>query len=85
MTVWLFNDGSSLSLVANGNNSVTHNISSSSTSDTGTYYCIATIDEMNDNSDVYTLFGELFIVIHTFRRMQMCNFHLLLAFVNSKF
>ena len=61
MTMWMFNDGSSLSTVANGNNSVTHNISSSSTSDTGTYYCIATIDEMNDTSDVYTLFGESYL------------------------
>ena len=58
MTVWLFDSGSSLSRVANGSDSVTHNISSSSTSDTGTYYCIATIDGMNDTSDVYTLFGE---------------------------
>ena len=58
MTMWLFDDGSSLSTVANGNNSVTHNILSSSTSDTGTYYCIATIDGMNDTSDMYTLFGE---------------------------
>ena len=56
--MWLFDDGSSLSTVANGSDSVTHNISSSSTSDTGTYYCIATIDGMNDTSDVYTLFGE---------------------------
>ena len=58
MTMWLFDDGSSLSTVANGSDSVTHNISSSSTSDTGTYYCIATIDGMNDTSDVYTLFSE---------------------------
>ena len=59
MTMWLFDDGSSLSTVANGSDSVTHNISSSSTSDTGTYYCIATIDGMNDTSNMYTLFGEL--------------------------
>ena len=58
MTMWLFDDGSSLSIVANGSDSVTHNISSSSTNDTGTYYCIATIDGMNDTSDVYALFGE---------------------------
>ena len=58
MTMWLFDDGSSLSTVANGSDSVTHNISSSSTSDTGTYYCLATIDEMSDTSDVYTLYGE---------------------------
>ena len=62
MTMWLFDDGSSLSTVVNGNNSVTHNISSSSTSDTGTYYCIATIDGMNETSDVYTLFGESYII-----------------------
>ena len=58
MTMWLFGDGSSLSVVANGSDTVIHNISSSSTSDTGIYYCIATIDGMNDTSDVYTLFGE---------------------------
>ena len=58
MTMWLFDDSSSLSIVANGSDTVTHNISSSSTSVTGTYYCIATIDGMNDTSDVYTLFGE---------------------------
>ena len=59
MTMWLFDDGSSLSIVvANGTDSVTFNISSSSTSDTGTYYCIATIDGINDTSDVYTLFGK---------------------------
>ena len=63
MTMWLFDDGSSLSTVVNGNNSVTHNISSSSTSDTGTYYCIATIDGMNDTSDVYTLFGESIMLV----------------------
>ena len=45
MTMWLFDDGSSLSTVANGSDSVTHNISSSSTSDTGTYYCIALLME----------------------------------------
>ena len=61
MTMWLFDDSSSLSTVANGNDSVTLNISSSSTSDTGTYYCMASIDGMNDTSDVYTLFGELII------------------------
>ena len=65
MTMWLFDDGSSLSRVANGSDSVTHNISSSSTSDTGTYYCIASIDGMNDTSDVYTLFGE--------SRIYKCN------------
>ena len=59
MTMWLFDDGSSLSTVANGSDSVTHNISSSSTSNTGTYYCIAIIDGMNDTSNMYTLFGEL--------------------------
>ena len=58
MTMWLFDDGSPLSIVANGSDTVTYNISSSSTSDTGIYYCIATIDGMNDTSDVYTLFGE---------------------------
>ena len=58
MTMWLFNDGSSMSTVANGSDNVTHNISSSSTSDTGTYYCIATIDGTNDTSDLYTLYGE---------------------------
>ena len=58
MTMWLFDDGSSLSTVANGSDTVTHNISSSSTSDTGSYYCIVSIDGMNDTSDVYTLFGE---------------------------
>ena len=58
MTMWLFDDGLSISRVANGSDSVTHNISSSSTSDTGTYYCIATIDGMNDTSDMYILFGE---------------------------
>jgi len=58
MTIWLFDDGSSMSRVANGSDSITHNISSLSTSDTGTYYCIATIDKMNDTSDVYALFGE---------------------------
>jgi len=59
MTMWLFDDGSSLSTVANGSDSVTHNISSSSTSNTGTYYCIATINGINDTSDEYTLIGEL--------------------------
>ena len=63
MTMWLFDDGSSLSMVANGSDSITHNISSSSTSDTGTYYCIATIDEMNDTSDVYNLFREFLIIM----------------------
>jgi len=63
MTTWLFDDGSSLSIVANGSDSVTHNISSSSTSDTGIYYCIASIDGMNDASENYTLFGESCIII----------------------
>ena len=58
MAMWQFDDGSSLSTVVNGSDSVTHNISSLSTSDTGTYYCIATIDGINDTSDVYTLFGD---------------------------
>jgi len=63
MTMWLFDNGSSLSIVANGSDCVTHNISSSSTSDTGTYYCIATIDGMDDTSDAYTLFGESLLLI----------------------
>ena len=63
MTMWLFDDGSSLLTVANSSGSVTHNISSSSTSDTGTYYCIATIDGLNDTSDTYTLFGESYISV----------------------
>ena len=77
MTMWLFDNGSSLSTVANGNDSVTHNISSSSTSDTGTYYCIATIDGMNETSDVYTLFGESYVSVYgsTFTEeiLQMYN------------
>ena len=77
MTMWLFDDGSSLSTVVSGNDSVTHNISSSSTSDTGTYYCIATIDGMNDTSDVYTLFGESCTSVYdstfTDRNVQMYN------------
>ena len=48
----------SLIYVQHYSDSVTHNISSSSTNDAGTYYCRATIDGMNDTSDVYTLFGE---------------------------
>ena len=81
MTVWLFDDGSSLSTVANGSDSVTYNISSSSTSDTGSYYCIATTDEMNDTSDVYALFGEslLYYVLYMIVYLgytNVCNFNL---------
>jgi len=79
--MWLFDDGSSLSIVANGSESVTHNISSSSTSDTGTYYCIASIDGMNDTSDEYTLFGELYAAVcfsslEVVVFMKVCYYHL---------
>ena len=70
MTMWQFNDasGSSSLTVANDSNSVTYNISSSSTSDTGTYRCIATIDDMEVTSETYTLFGKAYIqlMIHIF-------------------
>ena len=70
MTMWQFNDasGSSSLTVANDSNSVTYNISSSSTSDTGTYHCIATIDDMEVTSETYTLFGKAYIqlMIHIF-------------------
>ena len=69
MSMWQFEDdsstgasGSSLSTVATGSNIVTYTISSSSTSDTGTYYCVATIDGMTDTSDMYTLFGKTLLL-----------------------
>ena len=60
MTMWQFNDvsGSSSLTVANDSNSVTYTIAFSSTSDTGTYHCIATIDDMEATSAMYTLFGK---------------------------
>ena len=65
MTMWQFEDysstgasGSLVSTVATGSDSVTYTISSSSTSDTGTYYCVATIYGMTNTSDMYTLFGK---------------------------
>ena len=65
MTMWQFNNGS-LSTVVTGSNSVTHTISSSSTSDTGTYHCVATIDGMTDTSDMYTLFGKTVYCPHVY-------------------
>ena len=69
MTMWQFEDdsstgasGSLLSTVATGSNSVTYTISSSSTSDAGTYYCVATIDGMSDTSNMYTLFGKTLLL-----------------------
>jgi len=62
MAMWQFDDESgssgSSSTVANSSDSVTYNISSASTIDTGIYYCVATIDGMEFMSDMYTLFGK---------------------------
>jgi len=57
MTRWQFNNGS-LQTVANGNSSVTYEVTSLSTDHTGVYYCEAIIGEMNDISMMYTLFGK---------------------------
>ena len=55
MTRWQFDNGSS---VVDGSNSVTYNVPSLSTADTGVYYCEAIIDGMTDTSMNYTLYGE---------------------------
>ena len=59
MTIWQFDDGSTVETVANDNrSSVTYEISSLSTDHTGVYYCEAIIDGMTDISMNYTLSGE---------------------------
>ena len=58
MTRWQFDNGSSVETVADGSNSVTYNVPSLSTADTGVYYCEAIIDGMTDTSMNYTLYGE---------------------------
>ena len=57
VTTWRFNNGVMTIVVANGSDSATYNISSSSTNDAGTYYCVATIDGRNDTSATYSLIG----------------------------
>ena len=56
MTRWQFDNGST---VADDGSSVTYDVSSLSTDDTGVYYCEAIIDGMSVTSVNYTLFGEL--------------------------
>ena len=86
MTTWWFvggtpgSNGSMPTAVANGSDSVTYTISSSSTNDTGTYYCVATIDGMNDTSAMYTLFGKTCVnsatgILHNWPLSRGGTFH----------
>ena len=61
VTTWRFNNGVMTTVVATGNDSVTYAISSSSTNDAGTYYCVATIDGMDDTSNV-SLIGKTILL-----------------------
>ena len=86
MTTWWFVGGtaggswSTPTAVANGSDSVTYTISSSSTNDAGTYYCVANIDGMNDTSAVYTLFGKTCVnsatgILHNWPLSRGESFH----------
>jgi len=61
MTMWLYYHQRTLRsalTVLSGDSSVIHNISSSSTSDAGIYFCKATIDGESVTSNNYTLIGK---------------------------
>ena len=77
MTRWQFNNGSSVVTVANGNSSVTYNVTSLSTEHTGVYYCEAMIDNMTDTSMNYTLFGEyVFYQFLSVCQIYHCKIHM---------
>ena len=62
MTRWQFDDRSSVVTVASNSSSVTYDVPSLSTEDTGVYYCEAIIDGMTDTSMNFILFGEWYMV-----------------------